>query len=212
MWGCIGVIVCHEVKRAVPSLYVRVYHFEPLPLTFAPRSLIICEGVSARFHRSRQKGAFPHYMWGCIVLKSWSQPFSLVPSLYVRVYRLLHIAKCSRLGSLIICEGVSFWIYVKGRRALFPHYMWGCIANALQNEINKLVPSLYVRVYRRTLCTRIMKRGSLIICEGVSCWRGSLGVLWMFPHYMWGCITYIQGTWRTKSVPSLYVRVYRRIM
>ena len=32
---------------------------------------------------------------------------------------------------------------------------------------------------------------------------------WVFPHYMWGCIVYIQSIHTGRDVPSLYVRVYR---
>ena len=48
----------------------------------------------------------------------------LVPSLYVRVYRLGIQATLHPLSSLIICEGISLSPANSLPDAQFPHYMW----------------------------------------------------------------------------------------
>ena len=56
----------------------------------------------------------------------------------------------------------------------------------------------------------MQKWRSLIICEGVSAVKELEENGFLFPHYMWGCITSLQDLREHEFVPSLYVRVYRR--
>ena len=88
----------------------------------------------------------------------------LVPSLYVRVYRLLWDEGLDLDSSLIICEGVS-------KSRLFCPRVYS-------------VPSLYVRVYRRGFCRWGEEVSSLIICEGVSFAYRRVRLSELFPHYM----------------------------
>ena len=87
--------------------------------------------------------------------------------------------------------------------------MWGCIAQHITAQEHRLVPSLYVRVYRGKKKTKKEKSCSLIICEGVSCTGICVNFLKPFLHYMWGCIEEVDDPRLLKDVPSLYVRVYR---
>ena len=68
-----------------------------------------------------------------------------------------------------------------------------------------------MRVYRPLQVFIQGKYRSLIICEGVSNFFRFFGIISAFPHYMWGCIVFLQVSLFCVSVPSLYVRVYRRI-
>ena len=169
---------------------MRVYRLRLSQFITHTSSLIICEGVSTSRCQLKRFITFPHYMWGCIVLLLFCSCIELVPSLYVRVYRTRNLFQFVDTCSLIICEGVS-------------------AISAASNVISG-VPSLYVRVYRPSslCCSRSIS--SLIICEGVSCLDFHLSPLNTFPHYMWGCIAASFSSGVLVSVPSLYVRVYRR--
>ena len=107
-------------------------------------------------------------MWGCIVFLKLAQHASQVPSLYVRVYLNKNKELEELDGSLIICEGVSFPFIFTFFKIMFPHYMWGCIESYFRGVEDRLVPSLYVRVYRTFPPCPSSKIRSLIICEGVS--------------------------------------------
>ena len=148
-------------------------------------------------------------MWGCIVLLMKLQTVLEVPSLYVRVYRIVVPSCWSLWSSLIICEGVSRKEIIRKFKEDFPHYMWGCIAWTDKPAVNALVPSLYVRVYRNKRYVDIHDKGSLIICEGVSSQKCRDLPSMPFPHYMWGCIFLCELSGCVGFVPSLYVRVYR---
>ena len=88
--------------------------------------------------------------------------------------------------------------------------MWGCIEKDFVEIKSKIVPSLYVRVYRAIGEVSDATDGSLTIREGVSYKAGDKLGWYEFPHYTWGCIG--KTGWRKEkyAVPSLYVRVYRR--
>ena len=118
---------CYEQLQDAPSLYVRVYRSYHWFRWHLQRSLIICEGVSQRKSKTGWTFQLPHYMWGCIPCMKSAGGMALVPSLYVRVYRLCGSAFSINSRSLIICEGVSHRRQPIKRRAPFPHYMWGCI-------------------------------------------------------------------------------------
>ena len=148
-------------------------------------------------------------MWGYIVSVIMFRAVCSVPSLYVRVYRIEEMLWTIAGRSLIICEGIS---HITGKiilQRLFPHYMWGYIELIDKRARDIWVPSLYVRVYRRTTVLPGGNRSSLIICEGIS------PVFWLFetflefPHYMWGYIGNGGLLLHSWHVPSLYVRVYR---
>ena len=188
MWGCIGFYGMKDSTLIVPSLYVRVYRASMFHQPPILGSLIICEGVSEKGVLSFLYDVFPHYMWGCIALKIILTAAAIVPSLYVRVYRLDFKAFPWISCSLIICEGVSVIYEEDLYTSQFPHYMWGCIGIGTALLQDAMVPSLYVRVYRTFFATLCVSPSSLIICEGVSFCRGLLAVLCSFPHYMWGCI------------------------
>ena len=168
MWGCIDSKSEQEQITGVPSLYVKVYRYYQVSRATISSSLIICEGVSGTNTGETRKWKFPHYMWGCIVASSISVSSSSVPSLYVRVYRMLYWGRNIITSSLIICEGVSvigYWFRFSSR-----------------------VPSLYVRVYHDNWMQDIQQESSLIICEGVSVLGWGSKRAGRFPHYMWGCI------------------------
>ena len=88
MWGYIVLSSYASVIGLVPSLYVRVYRTKSKQEVEHYGSLIICEGISQKFSIWWNDCKFPHYMWGYI--KSGVEFYStlLVPSLYVRVYRI----------------------------------------------------------------------------------------------------------------------------
>ena len=184
MWGYIVTPYHLPQKCVVPSLYVRVYLLQIGKAGDTIRSLIICEGISVWLEGKDTGEKFPHYMWGYIgngglLLHSWH-----VPSLYVRVYhqhgKLLKSLKCS----LIICEGISGTLIFGGWWILFPHYMWGYIALTSYDYGFKIVPSLYVRVYRCSVSVITPRQRSLIICEGISVTPPSDSRCQAFHHYM----------------------------
>ena len=131
--------------------------------------------------------------------------------------------------SLTIREGISDFQVCRGRFIPFPHYTWGYIGRGMSDQREGIVPSLYVRVYRKkrreflqkavpSLYVRVYRTGngqggndncSLTIREGISCkflqncFRDS------FPHYTWGYIDSRAGDANERAIPSLYVRVYR---
>ena len=148
MWGYIVFSrMCRE-HLLVPSLYVRVYRLKSLSVPADYRSLIICEGISDYGTMKGEEPKFPHYMWGYIGHKAIGQNKALVPSLYVRVYRINRIPGTTGRGSLIICEGISRRFIQWALRGLFPHYMWGYIIGGGSLTTAAGVPSLYVRVYQ----------------------------------------------------------------
>ena len=87
--------------------------------------------------------------------------------------------------------------------------MWGYIEGFNPCGLSSLVPSLYVRVYRRVFAIGGRVFCSLIICEGISAKASDLMQVGGFPHYMWGYIVARSAIVNCRSVPSLYVRVYR---
>ena len=153
---------------------------------------------------------FPHYMWGYITAPKSKRRKKGVPSLYVRVYRHHQDRGENESRSLIICEGISGMGMQEIRVSSFPHYMWGYIVGCRFSPGFRYVPSLYVRVYRARVDFMRVSGCSLIICEGISpnCVKWSR-LAW-FPHYMWGYIDAKRHAFQKFSVPSLYVRVYRR--
>ena len=147
MWGYIiagAILGCREL---VPSLYVRVYRFKPGDTRINYGSLIICEGISEHVQEAAEMLPFPHYMWGYILKIICYNYHVFVPSLYVRVYRTLEECEKFVERSLIICEGISGFLYCNYRPTKFPHYMWGYIASETRRQNRRGVPSLYVRVY-----------------------------------------------------------------
>ena len=129
----------------------------------------------------------------------------------MRVYRNIYGNCKSRYCSLTIREGISlFWLSVLTFR-MFPHYTWGYIYVMPVRCHLMNVPSLYVRVYRRVFLYTDSQGRSLTIREGISEEKDGIRGLPWFPHYTWGYIADITTENRLLAVPSLYVRVYRRI-
>ena len=148
-------------------------------------------------------------MWGYIAVMKTKVRHRLVPSLYVRVYRVKTPYTIYTNRSLIICEGISFLDWRIRRWLLFPHYMWGYIILQLYHQYYQGVPSLYVRVYHAAVWPALHGARSLIICEGISSWHSGNFTSPKFPHYMWGYIV-ISGQFAARRpVPSLHVSVYR---
>ena len=87
MWGYIALVIGYDAYKAVPSLYVRVYHLSNSLDKARLCSLIICEGISALSDSKKDDHRFPHYMWGYICIWFCCGVSVSVPSLYVRVYR-----------------------------------------------------------------------------------------------------------------------------
>ena len=113
--------------------------------------------------------------------------------------------------SLIICEGISHFDFVSIHPHVFPHYMWGYIVYLLFTAAIHPVPSLYVRVYPKSDAQLREHIRSLIICEGISTIKRAKRKRELFPHYMWGYIELGRKTNTRLKVPSLYVRVYRKL-
>ena len=173
----------------VPSLYVRVYRAWIMPWEPKKRSLTIREGISSLLDLSWNSAMFPHYTWGYIATSGLLVVLIMVPSLYVRVYRVPHFIFFPSGSSLTIREGISASLQkIKGA---------------------KTVPSLYVRVYRFLFSSCIAFSCSLTIREGISPVFWLFGTFWKFPHYTWGYIAEDTGRMPPLCVPSLYVRVYR---
>ena len=209
MWGYIiagAILGCREL---VPSLYVRVYRFKPGDTRINYGSLIICEGISEHVQEAAEMLPFPHYMWGYILKIICYNYHVFVPSLYVRVYRTLEECEKFVERSLIICEGISGFLYCNYRPTKFPHYMWGYIPFSELYHIFNPVPSLYVMVYRLKKLVGTRSERSIIICEGISQEWVKPKMNFLFPHYMWGYISSASLFSFISFVPSLYVRVYR---
>ena len=152
---------------------------------------------------------FPHYTWGYIALFKPEAVIPIVPSLYVRVYRLLVSYSVFYVSSLTIREGISATQrkILKFRR--FPHYTWGYIDKVIRMAEDLSVPSLYVRVYRYGSKERTPAKSSLTIREGISRFLSIPFTRLKFPHYTWGYIALKIRNSSYIQVPSLYVRVYR---
>ena len=148
-------------------------------------------------------------MWGCIGAGIYLWEVPVVPSLYVRVYRWTSSQNHQERRSLTVCEGVSGFFLFWRFRTRFPHCMWGCIGRLKSMRFPRMVPSLYVRVYRNRNDKNNSEISSLTVCEGVSSSEMSLGETSEFPHCMWGCIWRQQLRPDRAAVSSLYVRVYR---
>ena len=188
MWGCIVEPQAKIIKKGVPSLYVRVYRGNVWSRLKLSCSLTVCEGVSDEKNDGVWLSWFPHCMWGCIDSISSLSSSSMVPSLYVRVYRHFCCSIDFRKRSVTVCEGVSdLGIQTQGDWA-FPHCMWGCIGWKPGSAGESGVPSLYVRVYRCSRHIREKTCCSLTVCEGVSRLLMQFLKTAKFPHYMWGCI------------------------
>ena len=209
MWGYISWFHYAFKPTGVPSLYVRVYRQLLWTGRKGLRSLIICEGISWWHYSFKPTGLFPHYMWGYIDLSREIPELTTVPSLYVRVYRTLEECEKFVERSLIICEGISGFLYCNYRPTKFPHYMWGYIPFSELYHIFNPVPSLYVRVYRLKKLVGTRSERSIIICEGISQEWVKPKMNFLFPHYMWGYISSASLFSFISFVPSLYVRVYR---
>ena len=171
MWGYIANTGLACLGYGVPSLYVRVYRYLHKQKRRACSSLIICEGISARKCGKNMELVFPHYMWGYIVIYTNKSTEPVVPSLYVRVYRPERDELTPVIGSLIICEGISYSIASFIVTNPFPHYMWGYIGYTQRNSFCFRVPSLYVRVYRLARHGIRRRLRSLIIYEYMSVYR-----------------------------------------
>ena len=173
----------------VPSLYVRVYRGEANVYCLNPSSLTIREGIS-------------------ILLTDAGRP-PPVPSLYVRVYRLWWTAEEKWVRSLTIREGISPYLSPPAACNLFPHYTWGYIGWQKRKRDRQKVPSLYVRVYHLSFSSFVFPWSSLTIREGISLSLRETSLVSLFPHYTWGYIAENNAATCGRSVPSLYVRVYR---
>ena len=152
---------------------------------------------------------FPHYTWGYIVVKNHECKSHHVPSLYVRVYRIYNSILTHKTRSLTIREGISYKTAAQIIKDGFPHYTWGYIDLNPRKLFLLPVPSLYVRVYRQELFSRLYAYCSLTIREGISPILMADYILRMFPHYTWGYISVYTVRLINDGVPSLYVRVYR---
>ena len=117
--------------------------------------------------------------------------------------------KRTAFGSLTIREGISASFAYGGKWSPFPHYTWGYIIEFKGDKFSIIVPSLYVRVYRREQRRDMRQVSSLTIREGIS-YHGLRGLQRLrFPHYTWGYIALKTRFFFCEMVPSLYVRVYR---
>ena len=113
--------------------------------------------------------------------------------------------------SLTIREGISRPQSNRYKQPVFPHYTWGYIVQRHNHPTPPTVPSLYVRVYRLRLDETQTKSSSLTIREGISSVKNTDLLAVLFPHYTWGYIDWEESTVSGLKVPSLYVRVYRKI-
>ena len=151
-------------------------------------SLTIREGISRLNNCRKREAKFPHYTWGYIVsvVVFWRE--RSVPSLYVRVYRIIQEQINWEQRSLTIREGISQVCRARTRWQMFPHYTWGYIEIRARRAIQKMVPSLYVRVYRDYENDSSQRKSSLTIREGIS--AQEIADRWddWFPHYTWGYI------------------------
>ena len=90
---------------------------------------------------------------------------NVVPSLYVRVYRLLLYLPAIDFGSLTIREGISLCHAYRRQQNKFPHYT-------------------YVRVYRKLYMKAVNDCCSLTIREGISEQAQTVIDTIGFPHKM----------------------------
>ena len=162
-----------------------------------------------RSTRKPGKRSFPHYTWGYIEKKDAVVLRYNVPSLYVRVYRILVLSSYYFRRSLTIREGISRCRVLFSIASAFPHYTWGYIAGSCCPSRFFLVPSLYVRVYRQARQRNGHRLRSLTIREGISSLAYTVPSVVEFPHYTWGYIDTGRIELLSVVVPSLYVRVYR---
>ena len=171
--------------------------------------LIIREGISLDFISGCRPRQSPHYTWGYIGFLTLAEQRQLVPSLYVRVYRIFLNPIKPALCHLIIREGISDCKKYKAAAQMSPHYTWGYIAEYKTRREEAAVPSLYVRVYRLIWNLPRIWHCPLIIREGISNNADMITACRWSPHYTWGYIAPADSERLCSCVPSLYVRVYR---
>ena len=187
-WGYIVLSLFNFPFIVVPSLYVRVYRAGLGVHVFASCSLTIREGISGLRWTAAKGSRFPHYTWGYIGSYGTKDLTLIVPSLYVRVYRLLWVFLHSSCSSLTIREGISLKAFYPKHSRTFPHYTWGYIDFGNLLLLAWFVPSLYVRVYRSFVVLSALWLCSLTIREGISKRNAKKDAKIAFPHYMWGYI------------------------
>ena len=151
-WGYIGFFLSQFYKPLVPSLQVRVYHWNACRQRKTDCSLTASEGISLG------------YIISVIVFRCKCS----VPSLYVRVYRPVRSPQKFARGFLTVCKGVSPGSAHTSMMPSFPHCMWGYIVHNRKNPYARYVPSLHVKVYRWSTGTPRMPSCSLTTCEGIS--------------------------------------------
>ena len=89
---------------------------------------------------------------------------------------------------LPIWEGVSGRVEIFEIYREFPPYMGGCIGQFWLVNAERLVSSLYGRVYRPAATARKIQQCFLPIWEGVSAREVIQDLYCKFPPYMGGCI------------------------
>ena len=167
-WGYIAWLYFWLSPPAVPSLYVRVYRIPDTGRATTISPLIIREGISDCKKYKAAAQMSPHYTWGYIAEYKTRREEAAVPSLYVRVYRLIWNLPRIWHCPLIIREGISNNADMITACRWSPHYTWGYIAPADSERLCSCVPSLYVRVYRVHPGFQSLTVSSLIIREGIS--------------------------------------------
>ena len=206
--GCIvkgRVVFCWS---QVSSLYGRVYRLRICEVFLLFCFLPIREGVSANSFRASVGLPFPPYTGGCIVINDERRKNYIVSSLYGRVYRKGCKMHKNRWSFLPIREGVSLFQRRLVPYTQFPPYTGGCIDTIKSSFENKIVSSLYGRVYHWFLNPPEPLVCFLPIREGVSEKETFLRLLYQFPPYTGGCIARTKVHNMQNRVSSLYGRVY----
>ena len=191
---------------------MRVYHNKICSHKRQTCSLTIREGISPKQIPANLLKLFPHYTWGYIQKMLNHLTETGVPSLYVRVYRGQNALFFLSSSSLTIREGISTGKKTLYRAYVFPHYTWGYIARQ-EDKKAMAAGSLTIREgISVVFCTRFKSWFcSLTIREGISKVKEEVARNGRFPHYTWGYIDRDTARRKQRSVPSLYVRVYRAI-
>ena len=167
---------------------MRVYRHNKKYKPVLKSSLTVCEGISGLNYRLLPGYKFPHCMWEYIAAARRYVMRISVPSLYVRVYRIVLHSVVIKTRSLTVCEGISNTDCRLRKSRRFPHCMWGYIELDYNPARAESVPSLYVRVYRFIHFFFLLFFCSLTVCEGISTVSELFAEWLQFPHCMWGCI------------------------
>ena len=120
-WGYIGMPAFSSALPCVPSLYVRIYHSEPIRCRAFSGSLTIREGISWNMVILSNSEAFPHYAWGCITAEmpsilTMSVPLTMRECMLNSRYLIYRLFFCFSIHTKNIFKHIKYKQKAGGKR------------------------------------------------------------------------------------------------